>query len=365
MNIQTRMQRLLDSLVSDGREQGLQLAVYRDGKLILDICAGFADPAAGKKVDRDTLFPVFSVTKGIAATMAHQLVERGLLTYDTAIASVWPEFAAHGKSGITLRHALNHTAGMQFMPLGADYATCSDWNAMCRAIANMTPVSAPGARQVYHAVNYSWLVGEVLCRVTGKSFGQLLREQITRPLGIEDSLFVGICDCAEPRVAILDEVFEPGKEPSNEITPQQTVAGWMVPLHAWMNRPEARRACVPASSGIMNARALARHYAALLPGGVDGIELLPPARVKAATVLQLPAESAEPPKGIALGYFLGGGDSPIGPRSTAFGHSGHGGSEGFADPEKHLAVGLTKNFFSPRGATGEILRALRQELGVN
>ena len=64
---------------------------------------------------------------------------------------------------------------------------------------------------------------------------------------------------------------------------------WIQPLHEWMNTADARRACIPASSGIMSARAVARHYAALVPGGVDGVELLPPARVKAATVLQNPA----------------------------------------------------------------------------
>jgi CubicO group peptidase (beta-lactamase class C family) len=134
-----------------------------------------------------------------------------------------------------------------------------------------------------------------------------------------------------------------------------------------MNRPDARRACVPASSGIMSARSLARLYAALLPGGVDGVELLPPCRVREATVRQIPSGAAPGPQAarISLGYFLGGEGDDMGHRPTVFGHGGFGGSIGFADPECRLAVGLTKNlFFAGPEARGSVLRELREALGV-
>jgi CubicO group peptidase (beta-lactamase class C family) len=364
MDIQTQMQRMLESLVSQGRERGVQLAVYYQGKLVVDAFAGIADPATGQRVDGETLFPVFSATKAIAATLVHQLVERGLVSYDTPIAELWPGFAAHGKSGITVRHALGHTAGLQYMPMGTGYRELDDWGTMCRLMADMTPASGPGEQQVYHAVTFSWLVGEVACRVTGRTFGELLDEQINRPLGI-DSLFVGIPDEVESRVAILDEIFEPGKEPSTETNAQQTVAGWLMPLHTMMNRPDARRACIPASNGIMNARSLARHYAALLPGGVDGVELLPPARVRQATMVHEPkVPPAEGPRHISLGYFVGAEGADWGSRSTIFGHGGYGGAIGFADPERGLAVGFTKNLYSAKGATRDVLIKVRETLGI-
>src|ERR1700722_20865411 len=101
--MQNRIQTLLDCLVAEGKERGLQVAAYVDGKLVLNAWAGVADADSGRAVDADTLFPVFSTTKGMAATIIHLLVERGQLSYDEPIAKVWPEFGAHGTGGITLR----------------------------------------------------------------------------------------------------------------------------------------------------------------------------------------------------------------------------------------------------------------------
>jgi CubicO group peptidase (beta-lactamase class C family) len=364
--IQKSMQQFLQSVVREGRERGVQLAVYLDGRLIVDAWAGVADPTTGRPVERDTLFPVFSVTKGLAATLLHRLVERGRVTYDTPIARVWPEFAAHGKENILVRHALNHTAGLPFLPVGLGYADLADWDRMCAVIADLPPAWTPGSQRVYHAVTYSWLVGEVCRRVDGRPFARMLRDEICRPLGLAD-MYVGIPDEVESRVALLDEVFEPGKEPHVDDTQPQSVPGWLQPLHTMMNRPDARRACIPASNGIMTARDLARHYAALVPGGVDGVELLPPRRVQLATELQPPwknPDGADAPR-IALGYALmdravwGEELSP-----GAFCHGGYGGSIGFADPHHRLAVGLAKNFFSPSGAQVLIVRRLIEELGL-
>lgn len=108
---QAAVQAVLDELVERDQERGLQVAAYLDGELVVDAWSGIADPATGREVDGDTLFTVFSTTKGFTATVIHLLAERGLLDYDTPIARYWPEFAAHGKAGITVRHALTHTAG--------------------------------------------------------------------------------------------------------------------------------------------------------------------------------------------------------------------------------------------------------------
>ncbi|HVA88709.1 MAG TPA: serine hydrolase domain-containing protein, partial [Chloroflexota bacterium] len=110
--LQGRVQALLEELVDSGAERGLQVAIYHGEQLVVDAWAGVADPATGRPVDGDTLFTVFSTTKGIVATLIHILVERGLLDYDAPIARYWPEFGAHGKEGITVRHALTHTAGI-------------------------------------------------------------------------------------------------------------------------------------------------------------------------------------------------------------------------------------------------------------
>lgn len=364
-DVQKQMQSLLDQLVDEGRERGVQLAVYSDGALVVDVSAGVADVTTGRQVDGETLFPVFSATKALAATLIHLLAQRGKLDYDMPIADIWPEFAAHGKAGITVRHALSHTAGLQCMPRGIGYAEIVDWNTMCTAIAQLHPDTPPGTQMTYHAVTYSWLVGEVARRVDGRSFPQLLQEEICRPLGIT-SMFVGIPDEVEPRVAVLDEIFpeDGGCVPPDDSQPQ-SIPGWLHPLHNMMNRPDARRACIPASSGIMNARALARHYAALLPGGVDGVELLPPERICAATQPQLPTNGLdENAQHFGLGYQLSEYTGKTGTRFMTFGHGGYGGSIGFADPQHKLAVGFTKNLFSPNNAREVVIQKLREALDI-
>src|SRR5476651_894801 len=114
--LQEKIQTLLNTLVAEGKERGAQVAVYIDGKLAVDAWAGVSDVRTGAAVDGDTLFPVFSTTKGIFATVIHILAERGLIDYDTPIAKHWPAFAANGKEAITPRHVLAHTAGIPFMP---------------------------------------------------------------------------------------------------------------------------------------------------------------------------------------------------------------------------------------------------------
>jgi CubicO group peptidase (beta-lactamase class C family) len=53
----------------------------------------------------------------VASTIVHILLERGLFNYDTPVVDAWPEFGAHGKAKVTLRHVLNHTAGVPGIPL--------------------------------------------------------------------------------------------------------------------------------------------------------------------------------------------------------------------------------------------------------
>jgi CubicO group peptidase (beta-lactamase class C family) len=112
----------------------------------------------------------------------------------------------------------------------------------------------------------------------------------------------------------------------------------------------------------MSARAVARHYAALLPGGVDGIELLPPERMKAATRRQKLKDNSY--TGRALGYSLGGKGSTMGDRISAFGHGGYGGSVGFADPKYKFAAGLTKNLFSGGSVHHSIICEVRRLLDI-
>src|SRR5436190_2170461 len=109
---QIEIQAAMDQLVASGAEVGLQVAVIKNGRVMVDAVSGFADPRTGAAVSGSTLFYAASTAKGVASSIAHILVERGELDYDMRVVDVWPEFGAHGKERVTLRHALLHTAGV-------------------------------------------------------------------------------------------------------------------------------------------------------------------------------------------------------------------------------------------------------------
>ena len=132
-----KVRAVLDSLVQDTPEIGLQVAAYLDGKLVIDAWAGMADPVAGRPVDGDTLFMLSSTTKGVTATCMHLCVEKHKLSYDMPIVKVWPEFGAHGKQAATLRMALAHQTGVPQTPVGYTPEWLPDWDRMCRGIADL------------------------------------------------------------------------------------------------------------------------------------------------------------------------------------------------------------------------------------
>src|SRR5919109_4000473 len=112
------VQEAVNAAIRDGGEIGLQVAAYVDGEPVVDVWGGLADETTGRKVDGDTLFPVFSVTKAVTAVALHIQAERGLVDYAMPIAYYWPEFGAHGKDTATVYDALTHRLGVPLMPLG-------------------------------------------------------------------------------------------------------------------------------------------------------------------------------------------------------------------------------------------------------
>jgi CubicO group peptidase (beta-lactamase class C family) len=365
---QAAVQALLDELVASGEETGLQAAVYKDGELVVDAWAGAADPESGKPVTPETLFTVFSVSKGIAATALHLLAERGLAAYDEPIATYWPEFAQNGKEGVLVRHALSHTSGIPHVPEGTTRDDLLDWRGMQARMAGQTPLWAPGETLCYHALTYGWVVGGLAERVDGRPFARFVAEEIAAPLGL-DGLFFGVPATEISRVATLGDAPEllvaAAPSPVSNIAPEGSLSA------AEMNRPEARQAVLPAYGLCANARSLAKVYAALIGEGVDGVRLLPPERVAQASALQVDAVNASSgePLRFGLGYRIGGGATPwLSARGAAFGHDGHGGALAYAEPEHGLAVGFTKNrlvMTSPGAdARSRVIQTIRQSFGI-
>ncbi|HEX9372127.1 MAG TPA: serine hydrolase domain-containing protein [Roseiflexaceae bacterium] len=366
---QARVQALLDDLVARDVERGVQVAAYLDGRQVIDAWAGVADQATGRPVDGDTLFCTFSVIKGVTATAIHLLAERGQLDYDTPVAACWPAFAVSGKGRITPRHILSHSAGIPQLPDGLAAADLCDWDAVCQRVAQLEPLWEPGAATGYHAITFGWVLGELVRRIDGRPIERFVQEEICAPLGIT-SLYLGIPDAVEPRVAVLEPGPPPPWPPPADSLYRRVLPAALEPLHELANRGDVRRAVLPASGGIMNARAIARHYAAMVGDGLDGVRLLGPTRLRQATTLQTEEvdQVLRYPVPKALGYFLGGRLSRVGARRAVFGHEGAGGAIGLGDAEHRFAIGIAKNRLAD-GWIGQetsalIIREARDALGI-
>ncbi|RYJ31089.1 esterase A [Streptomyces sp. L-9-10] len=376
-------------------EQGAAVAVYRDGRKVVDLWAGTRD-LTGRDLtgqepgDRgadgtdgvdaapwavDTAQIVRSATKGVAAAVPLLLYQRGQIDLDAPVGTYWPEFKSAGKERVLVRHLLSHRAGVPVLDRPLTPAEAIDGESGARALAAQRPEWEPGTDHGYHAHTYSWLIAELVRRVTGRGVGRWIAEEIARPLGLD--FWVGLPAEEAHRVGRIGPVEEPtAVGGALRLRPKRSVseayrdaesltrrAFGVIEPRPDENDPAYRAAELPASGGISTARALARCYAAMI-GPVDGHRLFAPATLTLART----EESAGPDRVLVvatrfgLGFMLHGPAAPLlGPGS--FGHPGRGGSLGFADPESGIALGYVTNGMR-KGVTADpraqaLVRAVR------
>ncbi|WP_210747968.1 serine hydrolase domain-containing protein [Actinomadura latina] len=345
--MQERVQAVADELVASGAEVGLQAVVMERGRVVADVVAGLADRERARAVTPGTLFYAASAAKGVASAVAHVLVERGELAYDMKAADVWPEFAAHGKGGVTLRHVLLHTAGVPAPPYDTTVEDLCDWDHMCAVLAESRPWWEPGTRFGYHAQTFGFLLGEIVRRGTGRTLAWWLREAVTRPLGIEDEVHFGVPENLLTGVAVQQPPVEPFGRPKQGSPAGKAIPPGIQPDAAYANRPDVLGADIP-SAGTMTARGAARLYAALL-GHVDGVDLVSAARRAEMAALHYEGmdEVMEMPAAWAFGFSPHRPGGAGGRPGSCFGMVGVNGTAAYADIDSGIAVAVMRNRFSP------------------
>ena len=339
-------------------EVGAAVAVIVDGRAVVDLWAGHVDAVRRTPWRRDTLVNVFSVSKALTTLCALRLVERGLLDLDAPVARLWPEFASRGKDAVTLRQILAHRAGLPALRATLPEGAMLDWQAMTSALAAQEPWWRPGETHGYHVNTFGFLVGEMVRRASGRTVGQLLRDEVARPLGAD--VHVGLPHAEHARVAeFLWTADVPPTPPDPATLPDALALQWNTYFNppgisgsgGWVNRAAWRSGEVPSANGHASARGVARVFAALAAGGtIDGVAVLAPDTIAAATVEHSCGDDLVlgRPSRFGLGFQLTQPERPLGPNARTFGHFGSGGALGFCDPDARLAFGYVMNHMGPR-----------------
>jgi CubicO group peptidase (beta-lactamase class C family) len=366
----------------DAGEDAAAVAVYVDGVKVVDLWGG-RDVIGQRDAGSDALMMIASCSKGVTASVLAILIETGRLDPEAPVARYWPEFAASGKSDVTVGMVASHTAGLPYPPLGSGLSGLDlhRGRAVTELLAQAPPLWVPGSAMAYHPVTYGTLLDEIVRRATGADIASHVRSLIAEPLGLD--LWIGLPEEFLPRV-ILDRWMAPPTAPEESGAAEGSYAYLRQrfleeepPMNPDLSDPEALRehytASRPAIGAVTDARSLARMYAALI-GEVDGNRLISPETLRAVTAprtdtLETLVESGTtgPDIRFGLGYQLASPSMPgFGP--STFGHTGAGGRLGVADPERGVAFGYVcsqMRYIGPQGDPrwARLIAAISRSMG--
>jgi CubicO group peptidase (beta-lactamase class C family) len=325
----------------EGLELGAGFASYLGDELIVDLRGGHADRKGEQPWNERTLCPIYSTTKPIAALAVAMLVDKGLVDYDKLLGEYWPEFGAEGKNVFTVAEALSHQAGVPGFLEPIDPDLWLDPPALAAAIAKLKPLWGKGEGSGYHPLTWGYIAGELVSRVSGRTLGTMLREDVCRPHGID--FFVGTPDSEHGRCA---QMMKPKTATQfywkNEALKAAFLTPWAAPQRGGA---DWRRVEIPSANGHGTAQSVARLFSAYaLKGRIGETQV-----ISSATWEQLTRERVSGSDRILPGLvtFAAGvmrNDRRLyGPNPNTLWHSGWGGSGGFGDPDAKLSGAYIMN----------------------
>ncbi len=333
---------------------GASVAVTLDGALAVDLWGGHADEARTRPWTGDTIAGVASTSKTATALCALLLADRGELDLDAPVARYWPGFEREGKDGVLVRHLLGHTSGLPGWTEPLGFEDLYDWEKATELLARQAPWWVPGEASAYHAITQGFLVGEVVRRISGRSLGRFLAEELAGPLGADFQIGLGPADDGRLAQTIAPPPAEP-VQAQDSMFARIANNPRLPPLSAldarWL------RAEIPASNGVANARGVARLMSVLACGGeAGGRRLLSEAGARA--VLRQQSDGVDlaflAPVRWALGFALQLGELTFGPQACFWG--GSGGSLVVVDFARRMSFAYVMNrmvgapFGDPRNA---------------
>ena len=348
----------LESQLELGLHHTASIAIYADGEEVVKFLSSIE--GSGLTPEPQPLFRAFSSGKAMAAAVVWRLLDSGVLEVDAPVARYWPEFAQRGKTGVTVRHVLTHTAGLPH-DFGRGDVDWGDWGRMVDILATMSLEYVPGEVIHYHSITFGILVAEIASRATGMRFAELFDREVATPLRLKDTRFSVEYEDAEARGRVKE---------------LHVSAGYHDPDMPWkMDWLLDNQIVSPGATCITTADDLARLYATVCEGGVtpEGARWLSEGAAAEVFAVHASAYDVESMTKLRVGQGVWLFDeqpnrfaSPVG--SRAFGHGGMGTSIGWGDPDHSVGVAIITDTMQDEELNGRRLNrisaAVRRDLGL-
>jgi len=325
-------------------EVGASFAATLEGECVVDIWGGHQDAGRTRPWAEDTIVNLFSTTKTMTFLVALMLADRGRLNLDAPVADHWPEFAANGKEGVLVKHLLAHSAGVPGFSRHFSAEEHYDWSLACADLAGQAPWWPPGSRSGYHAITQGYLLGEVVRRITGASFGAFFKAEVADAVGAD--FHIGTDPSHFGRIAEMI----PSAEPAPLLAmPPDTIPGRVfsnIDVIDAVNTPGWRQAEIPAANGHGNARSVVRAQTAMANGGrAFGKELLSAEGCRKAFIEQTDGTDAVLGFHVryGMGYSTGSDAITVSPNPNILWWGGAGGSTIVIDTDARLCFSYVMN----------------------
>jgi len=339
----------LSKSLDAGTDVGASVCVIHKGEVVVDIWGGYKEEAKINEWQEDTLVNVWSTTKTMTFLVSLMLHDRGVININDPVAKYWPEFAQNGKSDITVKNILSHTAGLPGWDVELKPEDYANWDFCVEELAKQSPWWSDRKQSGYHAISQGYLIGEVVRRATGTTIGQFFKQEVADVLGAD--FYIGLPESEEGRVSL---VIPP--PPSPELAaalladptsiaartfgnPKWSEAAIM-PHNRWWRAAE-----IPAAGGHGNAKSVATVQSIIAnKGDYNGKRFF--SEKTNELIFETQAKGMDLNLGVdahfgGAGYGLSSATVPLGPASCYWG--GYGGSIITMDQDLGITVSYMMN----------------------
>ncbi len=182
-------------------------AVLKGDQIVYESSFGFNDDSQQQETSLESVYHVFSLTKILAATVAMQLINEGVISLDDPVQKYLPRFRAkyEGKEvTVTILNLLNHSSGISDQSSEVRPLTDDNYYAYTKAnhIETVSYVDLPylpGSEAKYSSAEYI-ILSRIIEKATGEDFGELVTERVIEPAKMERSGFTYTAEMAKDQV---------------------------------------------------------------------------------------------------------------------------------------------------------------------